>query len=435
VDGQLKTGRDVVIGALLGAEEFGFATAPLVSLGCVMMRVCHLNTCPVGIATQDPELRKRYTGDPQHAVNFMRFIAQEVREYMSLLGFRTIEEMVGRSDRLEMRKAIEHWKARSLDFSRILHQPSVPRHYGRTCKVAQDHDLEHSLDARVLLDLARPALERGEPVTASVPIRNINRVVGTMLGSEVTRRYGADGLPDDTISLTFTGSAGQSFGAWVPRGLTLTLVGDANDYLGKGLSGGRIILRPPLDSPFRAEENVITGNVAFYGATSGEAYIRGIAGERFAVRNSGVHAVVEGTGDHGCEYMTGGRVVVLGRTGRNFAAGMSGGLAWVLDEAGDFEGRCNPEMVSLSRLADPADKDEVRALIERHVRYTDSALGIRVLADWEHMSERFVAVIPNDYQRVLEAQARMRERGLSPAEAEMAAFEENARSLARVGGT
>ncbi|MFN8622338.1 MAG: glutamate synthase-related protein, partial [Chloroflexota bacterium] len=431
----LKTGRDVVIGALLGAEEFGFATAPLVSLGCVMMRVCHLNTCPVGIATQDPELRKRYAGDPDHAVNFMRFIAQEVREYMSLLGFRTIEEMVGRSDRLEMRKAIEHWKARSLDFSRILHQPAVPRHYGRTNKVAQDHDLESSLDARVLLDLARPALERGEPVTATVPIRNINRVVGTMLGSEVTRRYGAEGLPDGTIALTFTGSAGQSFGAWVPKGLTLTLIGDANDYLGKGLSGGRIILRPPSEVPFKAEENVITGNVAFYGATSGEAYIRGIAGERFAVRNSGVSAVVEGTGDHGCEYMTGGRVVVLGRTGRNFAAGMSGGIAWVLDEAGDFEGRCNKELVSLARLSDPAEKDTVKGMIERHVRYTDSAVGIRVLADWERLSEQFVAVIPNDYQRVLEAQARMRERGLSPAEAEMAAFEENARSLARVGGT
>jgi glutamate synthase (ferredoxin) len=434
VDGQLKTGRDVVIGALLGAEEFGFATAPLVSLGCVMMRVCHLNTCPVGIATQDPELRKRYTGDPQHAVNFMRFIAQEVREYMSLLGFRTIEEMVGRSDRLEMRKAVEHWKARNLDFSRILHQPTVPRHYGRTCTVPQDHDLESSLDATQLLPLAAPALEHGTPVSAALPIRNINRVVGTMLGSEVTRRYGPAGLPDGTIDLTFHGSAGQSFGAWVPKGMTLTLVGDANDYLGKGLSGGRIILRPAAEASFRAEDNIITGNVAFYGATSGEAFIRGIAGERFAVRNSGVTAVVEGTGDHGCEYMTGGRVVVLGRTGRNFAAGMSGGLAWVLDEAGDFAGRVNMEMVSLGSLDDDAEREELRGLIERHVRFTDSAVGIRVLADWERMSRRFVAVVPNDYRRVLEAQARMRERGLSPEEAEMAAFEENARDLARVGG-
>jgi len=435
VDGQLKTGRDVVIGALLGAEEFGFATAPLVSLGCVMMRVCHLNTCPVGIATQDPELRKRYTGDPQHAVNFMLFIAQEVREYMSMLGFRTIDEMVGRSDRLEMRKAVEHWKARSLDFSRILHQPSVPRHYGRTCKVAQDHSLEKSLDATQLLGIAAPALDHGTPVSAALPIRNTNRVVGTMLGSEVTRRYGAAGLPDDTISLTFHGSAGQSFGAWIPNGMTLTLVGDANDYLGKGLSGGHIILRPPAEARFKAEENVITGNVAFYGATSGEAFIRGIAGERFAVRNSGASAVVEGTGDHGCEYMTGGRVVVLGRTGRNFAAGMSGGLAWVLDEAADFAGRCNREMVSLGELSDDAEAEGVRALIERHVRYTDSAVGIRVLADWESMRGRFVAVVPNDYKRVLDAQARMRERGLSPEEAEMAAFEENARDLARVGGT
>jgi glutamate synthase (ferredoxin) len=434
VDGQLKTGRDVVIGALLGAEEFGFATAPLVSLGCVMMRVCHLNTCPVGIATQDPELRKRYTGDPQHAVNFMRFIAQEVREYMSLLGFRTIEEMVGRSDRLEMRKAVEHWKARNLDFSRILHQPTVPRHYGRTCTVEQDHDLESSLDATQLLPLAAPALEHGTPVSAALPIRNINRVVGTMLGSEVTRRYGPAGLPDGTIDLTFHGSAGQSFGAWVPKGMTLTLVGDANDYLGKGLSGGRIILRPAADARFKAEENIITGNVAFYGATSGEAYIRGIAGERFAVRNSGVTAVVEGTGDHGCEYMTGGRVVVLGRTGRNFAAGMSGGLAWVFDEAGDFAGRVNMEMVALGPIDDDAEREELRQLIERHVRHTDSAVGIRILADWEALSRRFVAVIPNDYRRVLEAQARMRERGLSPEEAEMAAFEENARDLARVGG-
>ena len=438
VDGQLKTGRDVVVGALLGAEEFGFATAPLVALGCVMMRVCHLNTCPVGIATQDPELRKRFAGDPQHVVHFMRFVAQEVREYMALLGFRTVDEMVGRSDRLEMRPAIEHWKARNLDFSRILHVPAVPRNYGRTCQIPQDHKLEGSLDARTLLPLCRPALEEGRRVRATLPIRNTNRVVGTMLGSAVTRRYGAQGLPDDTIRLHFQGSAGQSFGAFIPRGITLILEGDANDYLGKGLSGGRIVLYPPEGSTFVPEENVITGNVAFYGATSGEAFIRGVAGERFCVRNSGVWAVVEGIGDHGCEYMTGGRVVVLGRTGRNFAAGMSGGIAYVLDEDGTFERRCNQDTVALAPMAEVDDPDEiaqVRALIERHAAYTSSGRAMRLLADWGRTLARLVRVIPNDYRRVLEAQRRLRDQGLAPAEAEMAAFEQNARDLARVGGT
>ena len=349
-DGQLKTGRDVVIAALLGAEEFGFATAPLVALGCTKMRVCHLDTCPVGVATQNPELRKKFAGKPEYVINFMRFIAQEMREIMAAARL-PHRQRDGRPDRHAGVRA-RRWttsRPEELDFSRILYQPDVPPEVGRYCQIPQDHGLDTSLDKRVLLDLCRPALERGEPVRATLPIRNVNRVVGTILGSEVTRRYGAAGLPEDTIRLQFQGSAGQSFGAFVPKGITLTLEGDANDYLGKGLSGGKIIVYPPRGSTFVPEENIIIGNVAFYGATGGEAYIRGVAGERFCVRNSGVHAVVEAVGDHGCEYMTGGRVVVLGPTGRNFAAGMSGGIAYVLDEAGDFYRRCNREMVYLER--------------------------------------------------------------------------------------
>jgi glutamate synthase (NADPH) large chain len=342
--------------------------------------------------------------------------------------------MVGRSDRLEMRPAIEHWKARNLDFSRILHAPSVPSHYRRTCSVPQDHGVEASLDATTLIPLCRTALEEGRRVRASLPIRNTNRVVGTMLGSEVTRRRGAEGLPDDTIRLHFRGSAGQSFGAFIPPGITLRLEGDANDYLGKGLSGGRIVLYPPEGATFVPEENVITGNVALYGATSGEAFIRGTAGERFCVRNSGAGAVVEGIGDHGCEYMTGGRVVVLGRTGRNFAAGMSGGVAYVLDTDGKFATRCNKEMVSLSALEDPAEIALVKALVEKHVALTESSYVRRLLSDWAGGVQKLVRVMPNDYRRVLEAQARMREKGLSKDEAELAAFELNARDVARVGG-
>ena len=434
VDGQLKTGRDVVIGALLGAEEFGFATAPLVVLGCILMRACHLNTCPVGVATQDPRLRARFTGDPAHVENFMRFIAQEVREYMAALGFRTFDEMVGRSEQIELRRAIDHWKARSLDFSDMLFKPTVPRTYGRTCEIAQDHGLEQTLDATTLLSLARPALERGEQVRATLPIRNINRVVGTRTGSELTRRYGAAGLPDDTIRFHFQGSAGQSFGAFIPRGMTLLLEGDANDYVGKGLSGGRIVVFPPRAAAFVAEENVIIGNVAFYGATSGEAFVRGIAGERFCVRNSGLDAVVEGVGDHGCEYMTGGRVVVLGSTGRNFAAGMSGGVAWVLDERGDFARHCNLQMVSLAPADDPAELREVKGLIERHLRETGSAVGQRVLDRWSESARKLVRVMPNDYRRMLDAQAKMRATGLPPEQAEMAAFEQNVRDEARAAG-
>src|SRR5437762_2197964 len=432
-DGQLKSGRDVVIAALLGAEEFGFATAPLVAMGCIMMRVCHLNTCPVGIATQDPRLRAKFAGQPEHVVNFMRFVAQEVREYMAELGFRTVEEMVGRSERIEMRRAVDHWKARNVDFSRILFKPTVPKHYGRTCRQPQDHALEKSLDGTTLLELAKPALDAKTPVRAMLPIRNTNRVVGTMTGSEVTRRYGPEGLPDDTIHFHFKGSAGQSFGAFIPRGMTLLLEGDANDYIGKGLSGGRIIVFPPEGARFVPEENIIIGNVAFYGATSGEAYIRGVAGERFCVRNSGIDAVVEAVGDHGCEYMTGGRVVVLGPTGRNFAAGMSGGVAYVLDGDGKFASRCNKSMVGLGPV-DDTEATLVRRMVEKHVELTQSALARRLLERWSETASRLVRVMPNDYRRMLEAQARMQARGMSREEAEMAAFEENARDEARVGG-
>ncbi len=433
-DGKLMTGRDVVIAALLGAEEFGFATTPLVVLGCVMMRVCNLDTCPVGVATQNPELRKKFAGDPQYVVNFMHFIAQEMREIMATLGFRTIEEMVGRTDRLSTAKAVEHWKASKLDLSSILYRPQVPETVGQFCQMPQDHGLENSLDIKVLLELCKPALEKGEEVKAELDIKNTNRVVGTILGSEVTKKYGANGLPEDTISLKFSGSAGQSFGAFVPRGLRLELEGDANDYIGKGLSGGKLIVYPPKVSSFTPEENIVIGNVAFYGATSGEAYIRGIAGERFCVRNSGAHAVVEAVGDHGCEYMTGGRVVVLGPTGRNFAAGMSGGIAYVLDESGDFIARCNKEMVDIEKLEDAEEIGEVKSMIARHLEYTGSSVARKVLDNWDNMVSRFARVIPKDYRRMLEAIKRVQASGLTGEEALMAAFEENNRDVARIGG-
>ena len=433
-DGQLKTGRDVAIAALLGAEEFGFATAPLVALGCIMMRVCHLNTCPVGVATQDPRLRARFRGKPEYVVNFMRFVAQELREIMARLGFRTLQEMVGRVDKLEPKKAIEHWKARGLDFSKILYQPEVEPEAERSCGGPQDHGIETSLDMTALLELCQRAIDRAEKVRATLPIRNIHRAVGTITGSEITKKYGPAGLPLDTIELTFQGSAGQSFGAFIPPGMTLILEGDANDYLGKGLSGGKLIVYPPVGSTFIPEENVIIGNVALYGATSGEAFIRGIAGERFAVRNSGATAVVEGVGDHGCEYMTGGCVVVLGATGRNFAAGMSGGVAYVLDERGDFPPRCNRAQVSLETLADPDEIEQLRRLIQRHGDYTKSARAWKILAEWEKTYPRFVKVMPHDYKRVLEALQRARAAGLAGEEAAAAAFEANVKDLARVGG-
>ncbi len=400
VDGQLKTGRDVVIGALLGAEEFGFATAPLVVMGCVMMRVCHLDTCPVGIATQNPALREQFAGRAEHVVNFFRFVAEEVRQYMAELGFRSLDEMVGRSDLLDMRRAVDHWKAQGLDLSAILYRPDVGPDVPTHQVALQDHGIQFALDQKLLVEAAA-ALDRGEPVRIEKPIRNVNRTVGTILGAEVSRRYGAAGLPDDTIDIRFTGSAGQSFGAFIPAGITLRLEGDTNDYAGKGLSGGKIIVHPSKVATFVPEENIVTGNVALYGATGGSAFFRGIAGERFAVRNSGALAVVEGVGDHGCEYMTGGRVVVIGRTGRNFGAGMSGGIAYVWDPDEDFEQRCNREMVSFEALDEPEDLDLVRGLLERHVEYTESTVAQRLLSDWPRAAGAFVKVMPNEYRRVL----------------------------------
>ncbi len=403
VDGQLKTGRDVVIAALLGGEEFGFATAPLVVMGCIMMRVCHLDTCPVGIATQNPRLREKFEGRAEHVVNFFRFIAEEVRGYMAQLGFRTIDEMVGRSDLLDMHRAIDHWKAQGLDYSAIFYRPEmaddVPTHNVTT----QDHGLDRALDNQ-LIKLAAGAIERGEPVKIELPIRNVNRTVGTMLGSEISRRYGNTGLPDNTIDISFRGSAGQSFGAFIPSGVTLRLEGDANDYIGKGLSGGQIAVYPDREATFVPEENIVIGNVALYGATSGHAFFRGVAGERFAVRNSGALTVVEGTGDHACEYMTGGRVVVIGPTGRNFGAGMSGGMSFVYDPDGDFHVRCNREMVGLEPLEEPEDMTTVLNLLRHHLEYTGSTVAKRLLADWPAVAGKFVKVMPIDFKRVLREQ-------------------------------
>jgi len=433
-DGKMLTGRDVAIAALLGAEEYGFSTAPLVVLGCIMMRVCHLDTCPVGVATQNPELRKKFTGDPEHAVNFMKFIAQELRELMAELGFRTIEEMVGRVDRLDTQIAIKHYKTRGIDLTPLLHMPELPAGSSRHQVKAQNHLLDESLDMQVLLEAAAPALDGKRRVSKTFPIKNTNRVVGTIVGSEVTRRYGKDGLPADTIQFHFKGTAGQSFGAFMPKGMTLTLEGDSNDYVGKGLSGGKIAIYPSQKSLFRAEDNVIIGNTALYGATSGEVYIRGVAGERFAVRNSGVNVVVEGVGDHGCEYMTGGRVVVLGTTGRNFAAGMSGGIAYVIDWDCQFINRCNVEMVGLEALEDEGEIAEVRAMIFNHVQYTKSELGRKILGDWDSAVRKFVKIIPKDYKRMMEQIAKVQAQGLSGERAMLAAFEANMRDLSRIGG-
>jgi glutamate synthase (ferredoxin) len=432
-DGQMKTGRDVVVATLLGAEEFGFSTAPLVTLGCIMMRVCHLNTCPAGVATQDPLLRKNFIGDPEYTVNFMKFIAQEVREIMAELGFRTLNEMVGRTDVLEPKQAVEHWKAKGIDLTPILYQPEVAPEVGRYCQIPQDHGLDKCLDITVLLDLCKDAIEKGEKVKATLPIKNINRVVGTILGNEITKRHW-EGLPEDTVHLHFQGSAGQSFGAFVPKGVTLELEGDANDYVGKGLSGGKIIVYPPKGSTFVAEENIIIGNVALYGATSGEVYISGVAGERFGVRNSGVTTVVEAVGDHACEYMTGGKVVVLGPTGRNFAAGMSGGVAYVLDESGDFATRCNTQMVALEAL-EGEEIDDLRELIQRHADYTQSQKASLVLANWSEMLPQFVKVMPKDYKRMLQCIKEALDSGLTGDSALDAAFEANARDVARIGGS
>ncbi len=401
-DGQLKTGRDVAVAALLGAEEFGFATAALVASGCVMMRVCHLNTCPVGVATQDPVLRKRFEGKPEHVVNLMMFVAEELREIMAELGFRTVDEMVGRVEMLDMRDALAHWKARGLDLSQLLHKPDVPPNVPIHWVQAQNHGLEEALDNR-LIELARPALEDNEPVEINLPIRNLNRTVCTMLSAEISRRWGMDGLPADTIRIKFTGSAGQSFGAFMANGISVTLEGDANDYFGKGLSGGRIVVFPPKDATFAPEDNIIVGNVSLYGATGGEVFLRGLAGERFCVRNSGAIAVVEGVGDHGCEYMTRGVVVVLGKTGRNFGAGMSGGVAYVLDSDGDFKGHCNLGMVGIEPL-DNNDAEIIHTLVRRHYEYTHSAVAWRVLSGWKEAVCKFVKIMPVEYRTVLASQ-------------------------------
>ena len=415
VDGQMKTGRDVVIGAMLGADEFGFATAPLVAEGCIMMRKCHLNTCPVGVATQDPVLRARFAGKPEHVVNFFFFVAEEAREIMAQLGIRRFDEMIGRTDLLDTRRGIEHWKARRLDFTRVFHQPAMPADVARRHVESQDHGLDKALD-RKLIKRAEPALERGESVSFITPVRNVNRTIGTMLSGEVARRYGHAGLPDDTIHVQCNGVAGQSFGAFLAHGITLDLVGDANDYVGKGLSGGRIIVRSPNDFRGFGPDHIIAGNTVLYGAIAGEAYFNGVAGERFAVRNSGATAVVEGVGDHGCEYMTGGTVVVLGQTGRNFAAGMSGGVAYVLDADGDFARRCNTAMVDLGKVdrvgtADRGavrhlghvDEELLRDLVEKHFRHTGSFRAREILAKWEEKCAKFVRVMPSEYRRVLQS--------------------------------
>jgi glutamate synthase domain-containing protein 2/glutamate synthase domain-containing protein 1/glutamate synthase domain-containing protein 3 len=400
-DGQLKTGRDVAVAALLGAEEFGFATAALVASGCILMRVCHLNTCPVGIATQDPVLRKKYEGKPEHVVNFMMFIAEEVREIMAELGFRKLEDMVGRVDKLEAREAIEHWKARGLDLTEILHRPEVGENVAIHCSTTQDHGLEAALDNRIIA-ACRPAIESGTPVEAEFPIRNVNRTACTMLSAEISRRHGAAGLPPETVKLRFTGSAGQSFGAFLAPGIAITLEGDANDYFGKGLSGGRIVVHPPKAATFTPEDNIIVGNVSLYGATAGEVFCRGQGGERFAVRNSGVTAVIEGVGDHGCEYMTKGLVLVLGKTGRNFAAGMSGGVAYVWDVDDDFKDHCNMSMVELDPIEE-ADLATIRDLIHRHYEYTQSTVAWRILSGWKDAARHFVKVMPVEYRKVLAA--------------------------------
>ncbi len=400
-DGQLKTGRDVVVAALLGAEDFAFSTAPLVATGCIMMRVCHLNTCPVGIATQDPELRKRFTGTPEHVINYFFFVAEEVREYLAKMGLRTFEEMIGRADKLKMREAVEHWKAHGVDLSALLHRVEAPEGEAIHHAESQDHNLGASMD-NDLIERCMPAIEGGERVHFPHPIFNTNRTVGGMLSGEIARRHGGEGLPDGTIRIDFHGVAGQSFGAWATKGLTFTLEGTTNDYVGKGLSGGRLAVFPTQSAAYKPEESIVVGNVALYGATAGEAYFRGFAGERFAVRNSGVHAVVEGVGDHGCEYMTGGAVVVLGPTGRNFAAGMSGGVAFILDEEGVFERLCNKDMVGLEAVESEDDVALLRGMVERHLEWTGSTVAKRVIREWDDLLPSFIKVMPNDLKRVIQ---------------------------------
>jgi len=401
-DGQLKTGRDVAIAAFLGAEEYGFATVPLIAIGCIMMRKCHLNTCPVGIATQNPVLRKKFVGQPEHLINYFFFVAEEVRTIMAKLGFRKIDDMIGRTDMLKQKKNLMHWKAKKLDLSSILYKVPLGENDTPYCTMDQDHGLEKQLDHE-LIRKSKAALLNKEIVNFSLPIFNVNRSVGTLLSSNIAKKFGVKGLPDKTINCKFYGSAGQSFGAFLSNGVTLELEGEANDYTAKGLSGGRLIIYPPKKSTFIPEENILIGNTVLYGATSGEVFFNGVAGERFAVRNSGANAVVEGIGDHGCEYMTGGRVIILGETGKNFAAGMSGGIAYVLDENQEFHLKCNTEMVDLEIVVDVEEGLWIRTLIEKHLVYTGSPKAKKILANWDLFVKRFVKVMPLEYRAVLES--------------------------------
>jgi glutamate synthase (NADPH/NADH) large chain len=417
-DGQIRTGKDIAVAAMLGAEEWGVATAALVVEGCIMMRKCHLNTCPVGIATQDESLRKLFTGDPDHVVNFFRFLANDLRENMAELGFRTVNEMIGRTDMLRVRQDIEHWKLKKLDLSPILHREPGSEYVGLYKQIEQDFELEKVLDWK-LVEAGRPALDDGEPVHEKFLIKNTDRTVGALLSNEISKKYKGKGLPEDTIHYHFKGSAGQSFAAFVAPGVTFELEGEANDYFGKGLSGGKLIIYPDKEATFKPEDNMIIGNVAFYGATSGEAYIRGQGGERFCVRNSGVKAVVEGVGDHACEYMTGGRVVVLGKTGKNFAAGMSGGIAYVFDPEHALDKLCNREMVELETM-EAEDKAEVKAMVEKHFKYTGSDPAEWILENWEVACELFVKVMPQDYKAVLQKQKKSKASAASVKDAPVA---------------
>ena len=422
-DGKLMSGRDVAIAALLGAEEFGFATAPLVTMGCVMMRVCNLDTCPVGVATQNPELRKRFTGKPEYVVNFMRFIAEELREYMAKLGVRTVDELVGRTDLLKVKDEPTSERAATLDLSGVLYNPYAKQKKGMIFnpKKVYDFELEKTLDEKVLVKQLLPALEKGQKRGLEVDVTNTDRTFGTIFGSEITRRY-PDGLEDDSFVIKCKGAGGQSFGAFIPKGLTLELVGDSNDYFGKGLSGGKLVVCPPNGTRFKSDENIIIGNVAFYGATSGKAFVGGVAGERFCVRNSGARAVVEGVGDHGCEYMTGGCVVVLGKVGKNFAAGMSGGIAYVLDMDSTLYTRVNKAMVKIRRVTDKYDVQELKSMIQEHVAYTNSEVGKRILDHFEEYLPKFKKIIPEDYEKMMAAIFQMEEKGLSREKAQIEAF-------------
>ena len=425
-DGKLMSGRDVAVAALLGAEEYGFATAPLVTMGCVMMRVCNLDTCPVGVATQNPELRKRFRGKPEYVENFMRFIAQELREYMARLGLHSVSEMVGRTDLLRPAENIEEPHKGKVDLTALLENPYLSKGQKVTFDPAAEFnfELEKTLDERILLKKCKNALENGEKTVLDVKVSNRDRAFGTILGSEITRQT-KTGLPEDTIVVNCHGAGGQSFGAFIPKGLTLNLTGDSNDYFGKGLSGGKLVIRVPEKAGYQAEENIIVGNVALYGATSGTAFINGVAGERFAVRNSGACAVVEGVGEHGCEYMTGGRVVVLGRTGKNFAAGMSGGIAYVLDEHNELYKNINKTMISIEKVDNKYDRKELRDLIEAHVKATGSRLGRKILDDFEYYLPRFKKLIPDEYKRMLTLSAKLEEKGLTGDQAQMEAFYES----------